>query len=240
FYSLQELNARIAELLEELNNAPMKKYGGISRRELFERVERHALQPLPASRFEPCEWMSAPVRADYHIKVKDHFYSVPWELAHERVEVRVTAATVEAFVLGRRVASHARSEVFGGTTTNTAHMPSHHRWWAEKDPEPLRKWAASVGPYTEAMLEAILGSNFNREQTFKSATGLRSLADRFEADDIERACNRAVRFGGHSYKSVERILKLGLGAPVMDDEGDGEDARAPIDHDNVRGPTYYN
>jgi len=224
--------------LEELNGAPMKKYGGLSRRELFERVERHALQPLPASRFEPCEWLSAPVGADYHVKVHGHFYSVPWELAHERLEVRVTASTVEAFVLGRRVASHARSDEVGGATTHTAHMPAHHRWWAEKDPEPMRKWAASVGPYTEAMLEAILGSNFNREQTFRSATGLRSLADRYEAEQIERACERALRFGGCSYKNVERILKLGLRTPAMDDESD-DDARSPIDHDNVRGPSYY-
>jgi len=37
FFSLGALNQRIAELLEELNARPMKKLGGISRRQLFER-----------------------------------------------------------------------------------------------------------------------------------------------------------------------------------------------------------
>ncbi len=43
FFSLGELNARIRELLAELNSRPMKKLGGVSRRELYERYETHLL-----------------------------------------------------------------------------------------------------------------------------------------------------------------------------------------------------
>jgi transposase len=53
FFSLGELNVRIGELVEELNDRPMKKLGGVTRRELFERHEREALRPLPAEPFEP-------------------------------------------------------------------------------------------------------------------------------------------------------------------------------------------
>ena len=52
FFSLAELNERIAELREELNGRPMRKLGGVTRRELFERIERAALRPLPAQPFE--------------------------------------------------------------------------------------------------------------------------------------------------------------------------------------------
>src|SRR5690606_40676822 len=41
-FSLESLNARIAELLEELNGRTMRRYG-TSRRALFERLERAAL-----------------------------------------------------------------------------------------------------------------------------------------------------------------------------------------------------
>ncbi|MDH5676803.1 MAG: IS21 family transposase, partial [Myxococcales bacterium] len=236
FFSLPELNMRIAELLEDLNARPMKKYGGLSRRELFERVERGALGPLRAERFEPAEWLGAKAGADYHIDVEGHFYSVPWELSHERLEVRLTATTVEVFAGQRRVAAHVRSDEVGGNTSLREHMHPRHRFWADKDPEPIRQWAQGVGPYTAMMVGAVLEANFNREATFRSAWGLRTLAERYDEADIERACERSLRLGGRSYKSVERMLKLG----VRSNDGDGEQAGALIDHDNVRGPEYYN
>jgi len=48
--SLAELNQRIAELLEDLNNRVMRRYGK-SRRQLFEELDKPALRPLPAQRF---------------------------------------------------------------------------------------------------------------------------------------------------------------------------------------------
>ena len=50
FFSLAALNARIAELLADLNARPMRLYRA-SRRELFERLDQPALRPLPAEAF---------------------------------------------------------------------------------------------------------------------------------------------------------------------------------------------
>jgi transposase len=44
FFSLEELNARIRELVAELNARPMRTYGGQSRRELFERLDKPVLR----------------------------------------------------------------------------------------------------------------------------------------------------------------------------------------------------
>lgn len=66
FFSLAELNSAIAELLEELNNRPMRHVGK-SRRELFEEIERAALRPLPATPFEYAEWRSAKVTVNAHM-----------------------------------------------------------------------------------------------------------------------------------------------------------------------------
>ena len=49
FFTLADLNRRIGELVKELNERPMRDYGGKSRRELFERIDKPALSPLPAS-----------------------------------------------------------------------------------------------------------------------------------------------------------------------------------------------
>ncbi len=237
-FSIESLNARIGELLEELNSRPMKRYGGLSRRDLFERVERAALRPLPETRYVCAVWRRAPVGSDYHAKVEGHFYSVPNALAHEDVEARLTATTVEFFYLGRRVASHVRNDEVGGTTTNPAHMPRHHREWAEKDPEPLLEWARAIGRHTEMMMTRVLQSNFHRDQVYRSGRGLKSLGDEYPAERIEEACRRAVMSSARSYKHVERMLKHGLDLVPHPDEDDDETAR-PIEHDQVRGPEYY-
>lgn len=235
-FSIESLNGRIQELLAELNSRPMKRYGGLSRRDLFDRVERAALEPLPDKRYVCAVWRKASVGADYHAGVEGHFYSVPYALAHEEVEARVTSATVELFYLGRRVASHARSDELGGTTTNPAHMPRHHREWALQDPAPLIAWAHSVGTSTELMMRRVLASNFHRDQVYRSGRGLKGLGETYPPERIEEACRRVVATGARSYKHVERILKLGLDLVPHPDE---EETSQPIEHDQVRGPDYY-
>jgi transposase len=51
FFSLEELNEAIAELLERLNARPFQKLDGC-RRSAFESIDRPAMKALPASRYE--------------------------------------------------------------------------------------------------------------------------------------------------------------------------------------------
>src|SRR5262249_25212974 len=123
FFTLEALNRRVAELLEEVNARAMKRMGGVTRRGVFERIERATFLPLPAERFVVSEWKRATVNVDYHVQVDDHFYSVPYTLVREEVEARLTATTVEIFHKGRRMASHVRSPARFRFTTDPAHMP---------------------------------------------------------------------------------------------------------------------
>jgi hypothetical protein len=96
FFSLEALNARIAELRAALNAREMRRYGA-SRRALFERLDQPYLRPLPAQPFVYGEWKVARVNVDSHIEVHGRYYSVPHRLLHEPVHVRSTAAMVEVF-----------------------------------------------------------------------------------------------------------------------------------------------
>ncbi|MCC7380975.1 MAG: IS21 family transposase [Deltaproteobacteria bacterium] len=87
FFSLDALNERIWELLEELNHRPMRVYGS-SRRQLFERLERTTQRPLPAEAFVFGVWKKATVNIDYHVEIDHHSCSVHHSLAHEGVEGR--------------------------------------------------------------------------------------------------------------------------------------------------------
>jgi transposase len=155
FTSLAELNAAIRELLEWLNDRPFKKVPG-SRRSLFEALERPALRPLPAHRFEFAVWRTATVPPDYHVEADRHWYSVPSQLVGQRGEVRLTAATVEVFCRGQRVASHLRSDRPGGHTTDPAHQPESHRRHLACTPDQLLQWAAQTGPATAAVVAGLL------------------------------------------------------------------------------------
>ena len=140
FFSLVELNAAIAELLERLNTRPFRKLPG-SRRSQFELLDRPALRPLPDSPYVFAEWKAVRVSMDYHVEVDGHYYSVPHALVRRQLDVRLTARTVECFHRGQRVASHVRSPAKGRHTTAAEHMPEKHAGWATGHPT-----ASSAGP----------------------------------------------------------------------------------------------
>ena len=79
FYTFRELNLRIRELMNEMNLRIMKQVG-VSRKALFESLDRPALRLLPAYRFEYTETKQAKVGPDYHIEYQKHYYSVPHQL----------------------------------------------------------------------------------------------------------------------------------------------------------------
>lgn len=236
FFSLTSLNTRIGELREELNARPMRSYGGASRRELFERLDKPALRPLRAERFEIAEWGEAGVHRDYHFELHKHWYSVPHALLGERVETRMTGTTVEAFFRGQRVCCHLRDDRPFEHTTEPLHMPPQHRHHADGIDSVLA-WANTVGPWTVALVNAIVQANVIREQGYRSARGLQRMGERYGVERTEAACERAMSFGARSYKPVERILRLGR--ETARDPRAERDESTGICHDNVRGPGYY-
>jgi transposase len=235
FFSLCELNAAIRELLVWLNERPFRKLPGC-RRERFEQIDRPAMKPLPAARYEYAEWRKARVNVDYHVEVEGHYYSVPYTLVGRQLDVRWTGATVECFAGGQRVASHQKSALRGHHTTVAAHMPRAHRDYAEWTPERLVRWAAKAGEPVAEVVESILASRIHPQQGFRSCLGILRLGKRYGEQRLAAACRRALAVGGVSYRSVASILEKGLDreplpGPVQ--------ATLPLVHPNLRGPAYY-
>ena len=227
----------LQELLAALNARPMKGYGGLSRRDLFERYDRPALQPVPAEPFVYGDWLRARVNIDYHVEVDHHYYSVPYALIHAALDIRLTAQTVEIFQGGTRVWLHARSHQHGRHTTVPAHMPKSHQAHLEWTPSRLRRWGATIGPATEGLITQILESRPHPEQGYRSCLGLLRLTKQYGPARLERACDRARAAGAKSYRHVDTILKHGLDRHPLAQAP--TPARLPLHHDNVRGPAYY-
>jgi transposase len=236
FFSVAELNAAIWELLPALNARPMRKLG-VSRRQLFEQLDRPLLRPLPTTRYEFAEWRDAGVNIDYHVAVEHNYYSVPYQLLHQRVEVRLTATCVELFLKGRRVASHRRRWGRGEYATDPAHMPHAHRAHAEWTPSRLITWAETTGPATAALVAAILAAKPHPEQGYRACLGLMRLGKSYGAVRLEAAAGRATRLGAPSYRTVRNILASGLDRLPL---ADGPASTPPLPvHPNIRGSAYY-
>jgi len=191
FFSLAECNAAIAVAVERMNSREMRRLG-MSRRQLFEAIERPVMANLPQDDFEYAEWHLARVGIDYHVEVQGFFYSVPHALIREQVDTRATARTIEVFHRGHRVAAHARR--YGGSRhgTQPEHMPSAHRRYAEWTPERLQRDARGIGPNTEALIIMVIARRPHPEQGFRTCLGLLRLFRGIEAVRVERsACARS-------------------------------------------------
>jgi len=240
FFTLAALNARISELLEDLNARKMRVYG-VSRNELFARVEKSALLPLPQDRFAYAEWKTVRVsRLDYHVELDGHFYSAPHTMVAEeaKIEARMTATTVELYRNGERFTSHARSQARGRHTTKPEHMPKAHQKHLEWTPARITHWAASIGPKTKELVEAILAERPHPEMGYRSCLGILRLGKKY-LDRLEPACARALCGGARSYKSVASILERGLDRQPLPTAGAAQISLGLGVHENVRGRDYY-
>ena len=235
FTSLAAANEAIAELLERLNQRPFRKREG-SRTRLFEELDRPALQPLPVERYVLAYWKTVRANIDYHVEVDRHYYSVPYQLAGQKLEARSTALTVEIFHGGKRVASHARSSAAYRHTTLSAHMPKSHQAHLEWTPSRLIHWAEGVGPATAELVRTILERKPHPEMGYRACLGVLSLEKLYTKPRLEAASQRAVQLQTFSYQSVKSILKRSLDRQlVLDPESVAPGPR----HENLRGPRYY-
>lgn len=234
FFSLAELNQAIRELLEVLNNRG-SKHLGMSRRQLFEELDRPALKSLPTLGYEYAEWKQRRAGIDYHVEVAKHFYSVPHSLIKQTLWVRITERSVEIFHKGKRVAVHMRGPGNRRHTTISEHMPSSHRRYASWTPEKIHRMASAQGPNTEALIEVILRRKPHPEQGFRSCIGILRLAKSHGTERLEAACERALEIGAHSYSSVNSILKNRLENRKRRKVEDSP----LIDHANIRGSGYF-
>jgi transposase len=236
FFSLAALNRVIAALLVDLNQRPFKKLPG-NRASAFAELDRPALRPLPATRMAIARFKPARVNIDYHVELDGHYYSVPHALVGERVELRITATTVEVLHGNKRVAAHALNPRQGAHTTTAEHMPASHRAHLQWTPAKLMAWGERVGAATAAVVRWQMENRPHPEQGYRACLGLMRLGREYGAERLEAACARAQSIRSPSYKSIASILRCGLDQRALDAPIPLQ-ASLPL-HENVRGPGYY-
>ena len=209
FFSLDELNRIIADLMKILNTRPFKKLPGC-RQSAFVDMDQPVLRPLPATRYEFAEWKVVRVGIDYHVEVVGHYYSVPYRFAREKVDSRLTSTTVELFHRGTRIASHARNDARGRHTTLDAHMTPAHQSVLGWNVPRLLEWAERIGPHAHAVVQSLLHQRRHPQQGCWACLGILRFGKAYGDDRLEAVCERAIAIGATSYSSLKSILKNGL------------------------------
>jgi transposase len=184
------------------------------------------------------QWSRARVNIDYHIAFDSNFYSVPYNLVHELVEVRSLPKTVEIFNKSVRVASHIRSHGRGQTVTNPEHRPKSHQAHLEWTPLRIVNWARTIGPNTARLFERILEDKPHPEMGYRACLGIIRLADEYTPARMESAAQLALTTGACRYQSIKSILKNSLDlAPRL--KSDTPPVAPSPPHDNIRGADYF-
>jgi len=238
FFSLSEINEAVWENLKEFNIRPMKDYGGMSRKERFLEIDLPYAKPLPAKRFMITDIkFNLRVAPNYHIRYKDHYYSVPWEYVRKRVDVYQVGNIIEIYHDNCHVCRHRFGTRRYHYTTVTEHMPKEHRF--------VRGWskgwfifeAGKTGPGTAEAVKTIMEQKEHIQQGFNASLGVLRFAKLYSPKRLENACLRALHFKNVSYHSIKTILEQKLDEEPLIKTG--KTAQRTLFHDNIRGAEYY-
>jgi transposase len=242
FYSIQELNQAISIEVEKYNLKKMNGYG-LSRKELFEKIEKNELKNLPVNLYETKSFCKATIQFNYHVLLNEdkHYYSVPYEYRrkHDKIKAELfyTQNNVEIYFKNERIAVHKRVKSKNGYTTKPEHMPEKHRSYLEWNPERLCKWAYTIGENVKLLTEKIIESKPHPEQAYKTILGIINLNKHFEKERLDKACKKALHHKFYSYKAVKEMLTNN-----REDFEEEEDIFSKMNlplHMNIRGKDYY-
>ena len=240
FYSLEALNSRIFELLDEFNSRKMQGCA-YSRMERFEEIELPFMKSLPAEPYAFKYSKDFTISGTYHVQIgkEGHFYSIPYEYVHQKARAVYDYQTVEIYVNHKRIALHKRSFSQGGYTTEFTHMPPRHQAYQrskEYNADYFIRQGKYIGEHTTHVLEVILESKPFIQQSYKSCQGILSLSRKFSPDRLEAACKRTGNTSAVNYQMIKSILERNLDKEDIPQETE----TSYIPHnENVRGAAAY-
>lgn len=212
FATLPELRTAVYERVAAFNAEPFQKRAG-SRLGVFEAEEKPLLRPLPQVPFEISRWIyRRRVQKNGHVVFERNFYSAPLAHIGTKIDVRITARTLEIYRGTERISSHLLlpAGASGQYRTNDADLPAG-RQYQQWDAPRVRAWAERVGPAAVIVINRIFESVPIDEQGLDAALAVLRLSRRFSAERVEAACALALTGMVRSprYAHIHPILATG-------------------------------
>lgn len=238
FYSLEALNRALLEQCEALNERVMKEYGE-SRNSLFNRMEKPVMPAVSVEPYPNFQRYRFKVATNSHIyiKSKKQYYSVPYRLNGQKVEVVMTDKLVNIYHKGECVATHAVTGV--RYSTNLNHMPSSHRAYLDSmNPEKLLERASRIGPEVHQTIQFVLYRGSCPEQNYRSCNGILALANSYGHERLQVCCRHALSVQKVNFSYLQDLCKNKQFNPSAS-QSMAVASRTGY-HANTRGPEAYN
>lgn len=190
--------------------AGQRRHGTTGRRpaEVFEQHEKSALLPLPRERMELVAWHRAKVHRDCHVVFRGEFYSVPWNLVGDHVELRASRFAVTVYHDDDRVCTHDRVSR-GKRATIESHLPDQRSALRHRSREHWQSLAYEIGKPVGDYVTAIFDSD-DVLHKLRQVQAVVTHLQRFPVERANAACVRAMHFGNQSYAGIKDILRRGL------------------------------
>jgi hypothetical protein len=189
------------------------------------------------------EWKKVKIGHNYHARADNQNYSVDYHHIGDTLDACLTFDTVKLYKSGSLVAEHKRLYGRRGQySTIEEHMPPNHRYHLSSySPERFSRWAASIGPATQRVIDDLLASYVIVEQGFVPAANILGLARKGKTELLEKACAQIAGIGVRaSYSKVKNTMAAisaassAVRVPVIEDDVQGTGVAG-----RTRGADYY-
>lgn len=236
-FSRDEVNRYLVSEVDRLNNMELQK-SAISRNELFFADEHQELLELPAKPYAPIIYRNElQTPSTYLVRYKGNEYSVPFELAHKRIEIKVRGTSLTILHQNRIRAIHDVIEGTNNVIRLNEHLTPEHKAQIAKNKDNYLEWARSIGCSTTEIIAQQYSGHKNPASRIagKYCQRLQSLCSKYGEDVFEDACSYAYTHNMVSPNDLEVILK----ARPFDSEAGMAEFHPAIAHDNIRGSEYF-
>ena len=237
FYSLVELNEKLAIGTEKLNATFSKALNG-TRIERFNDFDAKALKPLPDQAYPLDDWeYQKLVKPHYHLSVEDNEYSVPFQYVSQLVDIQVTTNHVHIYCGKELIASHNKCEQKNQTITNAAHRPANHAFQAGMEPNRLLAWGKKIGEHTHEVVRKNICERKDVSNGFICVKYLKKwLQENDDRELLERACAHAIKINSCTKQTLTSILTNQV---VLHRTDSDQLTKSTKSHKNIRGSEYY-
>ncbi len=182
---------------------------------VFQDEERHTLLPWDGIPYEIANWRTNTVHQDHHIQCQQALYSVPSHLCRpgQKVEVRVDSKLVRIYHRGQLIKTHPRQPV-GGRSTDVDDYPPRVAPYTTRVPDHIKQEAAKLGPAVSEFAQRLFEGDHPWSRIRQGHKLLR-LGERYTAQRLDAACQRALAVDLIDVRRLERILVQALEEETM-------------------------
>jgi transposase len=211
---ISDLNESLIQWDKEIADVHLIHGVGRSPLAIFKSDEEKVLKPLPKYRWEPTSWSQCIVRKEWRIMVDCAYYSVPFQLIGETVDVCSTHISIRIFHQNKEVTLHERARKKWEYKRKTEHAPPFQEAVLQCSRDGLLALAEDIGTFTYQVAHTIL--SHPSVDKLRPVRLLLNLANKYSKERLEKACCRAFNCKLFSTSSVKNILENNLDSQPLE------------------------